>query len=179
MKEFVTNVIISLVLPIEQAGSGPGDGGERGAQVVSSGPTASANRSTSDRSLFLLPDGRAGVYVVRRDNVATTRSGYVRWYGVSNYFEVQVSEKSYVTFRNEALRDEQGQRTGFATWYSTHTLGWVYKPNNVVILRPEIKYSHAYSANAYDQPESLITGSRGPGTRNNQFEVTFDIIFRF
>jgi hypothetical protein len=114
-----------------------------------------------------------------RDNQPMTRSGYVRWYGVSNYFEVMLSKKSYLTFRNEALRDEQGQRTGFATWYSTHTLGVVHKPNPWLILRPELKFSHSYSANAYNQPDTYITGSHGPGTRQNQFEATFDLIVRF
>jgi hypothetical protein len=114
-----------------------------------------------------------------KDNLPRTRSGYVRWYGVSNYFEVQISKKSYVTFRNEGLRDEQGQRTGFATWYSTHTLGLVHKPYPWLILRPEVKFSHSYNANAYNQPDTLLTGSQGPGTRQHQVEATFDFIFRF
>ena len=54
----------------------------------------------------------------------------MQWYGVSNYFITALDKKTYLAFRNEAVRDEEGQRTGFATWYSTHTLGLIHKPNN-------------------------------------------------
>ena len=114
-----------------------------------------------------------------KNNEAFTQSGYMRWYGVSNYFEVELNKKTYLTIRNEGVNDEQGQRTGFKTWYSSHTLGLVHKPKDWLILRPELKYSHSYSGNAYNQPDSFITGSRGPGTRSSQFEATFDVIFRF
>ena len=113
------------------------------------------------------------------NNQAINHNGYVRWYGVSNYFEIALSKKTYLTIRNEGVNDEEGQRTGFQTWYSTHTLGIVHKPTSWLILRPELKYSHSYNANAYNQPDSFLTGSRGPGTRNSQIELTLDAIFRF
>ena len=39
----------------------------------------------------------------------------------------QVSKRDYFTVRNEWWRDERGERSGFASTYSSHTVGWSHQ----------------------------------------------------
>ena len=89
--------------------------------------------------------------------------------GVVNYFQVKLSDKDYVTIRNDALADLKGQRTGFKTVYSSHTLGWSHWLSNELIVRPEIRYDHSWSHVApYDN-----------GTSKDQFVFLTDVIIKF
>lgn len=94
--------------------------------------------------------------------------GYADWYGVSNYLVRALSGKAYLSFRNEVWNDATGQRTGFNTLYTTHTLGLIYKPLEWLYFRPEIKYSHSYNRAAYDE-----------GRRHSQWTATWDTVVRF
>ena len=71
-------------------------------------------------------------------------------YGVVNYTMIQVSQRDYVTLRNEWWRDETGFRSGFAGHYSSHTLGWSHQFNDVVMIRPEVGYYRNYDRGAFD-----------------------------
>ena len=95
------------------------------------------------------------------------RSGAV---GFVNYFQVLVSGKDYLSLRNDYLNDLQGQRTGFETPYSSHTLGWVHYFNDIFYIRPEIRYEQAYRQGVmpYDN-----------GLKRSQTSVSMDYIFRF
>jgi hypothetical protein len=90
--------------------------------------------------------------------------------GVVNYTELQLGRWDYLTFRNEFFDDFQGQRTGFATKYSTHTLGWCHylgqRPD--IQFRPEISYDRSYDVPAFDA-----------GRRQNQFLLAADVLIRF
>ena len=90
--------------------------------------------------------------------------------GAVNYFEVGLSKKDYVTVRNDLLVDPQGNRTSFATAYSSHTIGLVHHFSDLVRLRPELRYERAYAAGAtpYDN-----------GLRKDQFTAAMDVIIRF
>lgn len=89
--------------------------------------------------------------------------------GAVNYFMVALSKKDYTTIRNDYLHDMQGQRTGFKTVYSSHTLGWAHWFSNELLMRPELRYDHSWShATPYDL-----------GTRRDQFTAATDLIFRF
>jgi len=50
--------------------------------------------------------------------------GLSQAYGFVNFFQIMLSHKDYISIRNGALDDANGNRTGFATWYSDHTIGW-------------------------------------------------------
>ncbi len=89
-------------------------------------------------------------------------------YGLVNYTAFQVSKQDYITVRNEWWDDQQGERSGFATAYSSHTIGISHNFNNYLQVRPEIGYYHSYNAPAFDN-----------GTRNNELEFLFDVTYRF
>ena len=48
------------------------------------------------------------------------------------------------------MHDVMGQRTGFKTAYTTHTISWNHWIGSTVLLRPELRYDVAYDAPAYD-----------------------------
>jgi hypothetical protein len=89
-------------------------------------------------------------------------------YGVLNYTMFQVSGRDYFTIRNEWWRDEQGERSGFATNYSSHTIGLSHQFNDRLMVRPEIGYYHSYDVPAFDL-----------GTKHNLLMYGFDLTVRF
>lgn len=90
--------------------------------------------------------------------------------GLVNYFQILLSTKNYLSIRNDFLNDPQGNRTGFVTAYSSHTIGFVHHFNNMITVRPEVRYETAYSKNVtpYDN-----------GTKKDQYTAAADIIIRF
>jgi hypothetical protein len=75
-------------------------------------------------------------------------------YGVLNYTMFQLSKRDYFTLRNEWWRDQRGERSGFATNYSSHTIGISHQFNDRVMIRPEIGYYHSYDVPAFDLGKS-------------------------
>ncbi len=90
--------------------------------------------------------------------------------GLVNYFEVFLSGKNYLSIRNEFLNDPQGNRTGFSTAYSGHTIGICHKFNDLMSIRPEIQYDRAYAdkVTPFDN-----------GTKKDQYTAAMDLIARF
>jgi hypothetical protein len=104
-------------------------------------------------------------------NPAICNTGVACWagsYAMSFYIMYQLSDRDYIGTRNEAYDDTRGQRTGFATWYTENTLGYVHWLSPSVEVRPEIRFDHSYAAAAYDN-----------GTRRNQFTLASDIVIKF
>lgn len=96
--------------------------------------------------------------------------GLSRATGVVNYFQIKLSNKDYISIRNDFLGDPQGNRTGYATSYSSHTIGYVYFITPLIRVRPEIRYERAYSTGItpYDN-----------GTKRDQYSAAMDLIVRF
>jgi hypothetical protein len=90
--------------------------------------------------------------------------------GFVNYFQAKLSKTDYLSVRNDFLDDPQAGRTGYATWYSSHTIGFVHYFNNYIRIRPEIRYERAYAdgVTPYDN-----------GTRKDQYTAAMDLIVRF
>lgn len=90
--------------------------------------------------------------------------------GVVNYFQIKMGPKDYISIRNDYLADPKGNRTGYATSYSSHTIGYVYYITPFIRIRPEVRFEHAYSGGVtpYDN-----------GTRKNQSTAAMDLIVRF
>jgi hypothetical protein len=93
---------------------------------------------------------------------------YAPEWAIVNYVVKEFSPKSYLTIRNEYFNDIKGQRTGFKTQYSEHLIGWGYWLGSTVLFRPELRFEHAYAAQAYNG-----------GTKNSQFVFASDVIFHF
>jgi len=96
--------------------------------------------------------------------------GTERAEGFVNYFQILVSPKDYFSIRNDFLNDPQGGRTGYATLYSSHTIGFVHYFNNYIRIRPELRYERAYADDVtpYDN-----------GTKKDQYTAAMDLIVRF
>jgi hypothetical protein len=94
--------------------------------------------------------------------------GYAPEWASLNYTMFRLGPGTFFTVRNEIFNDIVGQRTGYATIYSEHSVGLTYWPNKLITLRPEVRFDHSYAATAYDN-----------GTRHNQFMASFDVIVHF
>lgn len=90
--------------------------------------------------------------------------------GAVNYFQILTSSKNYISIRNDLLNDPQGQRTGFATLYTSHTIGFVQYLTKLIFIRPEIRYEKAYANGVLPYDD---------GTRKDQFTASVDLIVRF
>ena len=90
--------------------------------------------------------------------------------GALNYFQILLSTKNYLSIRNDFLDDPQGNRTGFATAYTSHTIGFIHHFNDLISIRPEIRYERAYATGItpYDN-----------GTKKDQYTAAMDLILRF
>ena len=90
--------------------------------------------------------------------------------GAVNYAQVQLGKLTYLSVRNDLLVDPQGNRTSYATAYSSHTIGIVHHFNDLVRIRPEIRYERAYAdgVTPYDN-----------GQKKDQYTVAMDVVVRF
>lgn len=71
-------------------------------------------------------------------------------FGVVNYLNIELDAKNMLSIRNEFYDDEKGQRTGYATRYSSHTIGLTHWVSQDLEIQPELRYEHSYDVNAYD-----------------------------
>jgi hypothetical protein len=104
------------------------------------------------------------------DGELTIVPGLSKSVGFTNYFQILLSPKSYISIRNGFLNDINGQRTGFATLYTDHTAGFIYYFSPLLYIRPEVRYERAYKDGV--TPYDL-------GTKRDQFSATMDLIARF
>ena len=89
-------------------------------------------------------------------------------YGVVNYVNIELDPANMLVVRNEWYKDEVGQRTGFATRFTSHTVGMTHWVSPDLELRPEIRYEHSYDLAAYDG-----------GRKRSQSTALFDAILHF
>src|SRR5271157_5037861 len=94
--------------------------------------------------------------------------GLSKTYGVLNYTPFQLSDRDYFVIRNEWWRDEEGERSGFPTNYSSHTVALSHQFNDVLMIRPEIGFYHSYDHPAFDL-----------GKKNSIIIYGFDLTLRF
>lgn len=87
---------------------------------------------------------------------------------VVNYVEDKIDSHNYVSIRNEFVDDIRGQRTGYATKYSEHLIGYGHWIGSTVLFRPELRLEHSYNRAAYNL-----------GTKKTQFIVAGDVTYHF
>jgi hypothetical protein len=71
-------------------------------------------------------------------------------YGIINYTLFRLSEKAFVTVRNEIWRDEDGERSAFPGTYTSHAIGLTHNFNEILQIRPEIGYYRNWNNPAFD-----------------------------
>jgi hypothetical protein len=89
-------------------------------------------------------------------------------YAVLNYSMLKLSKSTFLTFRNEWTKDENGTRYGFPGNYTSNTIGLTYNFNNVFQVRPEIGYYRNWNVPAFDN-----------GNRTDLWLYGFDVTYRF
>lgn len=89
-------------------------------------------------------------------------------WAIINYLQREFSKKNYISVRTDFLDDKKGQRTGFQTKFSEHTVMWGHWIGTTVLFRPELRFEHSYDTAAYDG-----------GRRNSQLTFGMDVIFKF
>ena len=80
----------------------------------------------------------------------TLLPGLSKAYGVLNYTVWGLSERDYLTLRNEWYDDVRGMRTGVAGNYTSHTVGISHQFNDVFMVRPEVGYYRNWNEPAFD-----------------------------
>ena len=90
--------------------------------------------------------------------------------GFVNFFQILLSSKNYLSIRNDFLNDPQGNRTGFVTAFSSHTIGFSHRLTDLMTIRPEIRYETAYAKGVtpFDN-----------GTKKDQYTAAMDLIVRY
>lgn len=66
------------------------------------------------------------------------------------------------------LVDFKGERSGFATTMSSWTVGVTHQFNELISVRPELRYEYAFSARPWDN-----------GLKKDQFMFATDALLRF
>jgi hypothetical protein len=102
--------------------------------------------------------------------------GMSQAFGAVNYTNIKITDKDYITFRPiDYLCDPRGVRTGFRATYSTWTVGWCHRFNNLLCIRPEIRYERALNTRGNEATATPYDN----GTRRSQFTIGMDLIQRF
>jgi hypothetical protein len=95
-------------------------------------------------------------------------AGTSRDYGVVNYTMFKLNKKDFLTVRNEWWRDEEGERTGFAGNYTSHSIGITHNLSPTFQVRPEIGYYRNWDQPAFDL-----------GTKQYLLQYGLDMTLRF
>lgn len=89
-------------------------------------------------------------------------------YGAVNFTMFKLSDKDFITLRNEIWRDADGERSSFAGTYSSHAIGWTHNFSEIWQFRPEIGYYRNWDNRAFDL-----------GKRKGMVLAGFDVTLRF
>ena len=89
-------------------------------------------------------------------------------YGGVNYTVFQTSPKDFLTVRNEIMRDEDGERYGFAGTYTSHAVGWSHNFTPLLQVRPEVGYYRNWDRPAFDL-----------GKKDDMWLAGLDVTLRF
>jgi hypothetical protein len=101
--------------------------------------------------------------------------GLSQAWGVVNYTNIKITDHDYITIRPiDFLGDPRGERTGFATTYASWTVGWCHRFNDLLCIRPEIRYERSLSSH-----DGIPVTPYDNGHRMYQFTVGADLIQRF
>jgi hypothetical protein len=94
--------------------------------------------------------------------------GLTLTFGVVNFTEIQISKRDYISIRNEWWKDTDGERTGVAGTYSSHTIGLSHNFTPEFQIRPEIGFYRNWTQPAFDN-----------GRLQNLLMGAFDVTLRF
>ncbi|MDR3613777.1 MAG: outer membrane beta-barrel protein [Candidatus Obscuribacterales bacterium] len=101
--------------------------------------------------------------------------GLSQAWGVVNYTNIKITDKDYISIRPvDFLGDPRGLRTGFQTTLSSWTVGWCHRFNDLLCIRPEIRYERSLNSH-----NGVPVTPYDDGKRMFQFTFGADLIQRF
>jgi hypothetical protein len=123
-----------------------------------------------------------------QDGWFPVHSGTIAEGGVVNYTEYRFAPNAFLSIRNEWWDDGGGARSGYASAYDENSIGIQYWPNKLIMLRPEVRFDHAFTRNGLETGEENPNGSGKPfhvagpfdnGTKQTQITFAMDITYHF
>jgi hypothetical protein len=101
--------------------------------------------------------------------------GLSQAWGVVNYTNIKITDKDYISIRPvDFLGDPRGLRTGFQTTLASWTVGWCHRFNDLLCIRPEIRYERSLNSH-----NGVPVTPYDDGKRMFQFTFGADLIQRF
>jgi hypothetical protein len=116
------------------------------------------------------------------DGQVPVHPGNTHEWATLNYTMFRLAPNLFFTVRNELFDDCDGQRTGYATLYDEHSLGFCWWPNSLITFRPELRYDHSCGTHGGQGGPTPGIDEAKPfddGARRQQFTAQFDVIYRF
>jgi Putative beta-barrel porin-2, OmpL-like. bbp2 len=96
-------------------------------------------------------------------------SGNTPAFGIVNYTEWKFAKRDFLSVRPiDYIVDFKGERSGFPTTMASWTVGVTHRFNDLISVRPEVRYEYAFSARPWDN-----------GTRKGQLMFAMDALMRF
>jgi hypothetical protein len=123
-----------------------------------------------------------------QDGFFPTKNGFCPVGGIVNYTMYRFAPNAFFTIRNEWWDDPTGYRSGYSSAYYEGSLGMQYWPNKLIMLRPEIRFEHAFEHNGLASASAGFNGNGAPanfagpydnGTKQSQVTLAMDITYHF
>ena len=89
-------------------------------------------------------------------------------YGVLNFTLFQLTEKNFLTLRNEWIKDEHGTRYGFPGNYTSNSVGLTHNFTPYLQIRPEFGFYRNHNTPAFDN-----------GRKKEMYMFGVDMTWRF
>jgi hypothetical protein len=127
-------------------------------------------------------------YVPFVDGFYPTKTGYVWVGGLLNYTCCRIAPNAFLTFRNEWWDDPDGYRSGYSSSYYEGSVGINWSPSKLIVIRPEVRFDHAFKHNALASSSAAFNTTGAPatfagaydnGTRQNQATFGIDLTYHF
>jgi hypothetical protein len=128
------------------------------------------------------------------DGFYPTTPGFVAVGGVVNYTMYRFAPNAFFTIRNEYWDDPDGYRSGYGSAYDENSVGIMYWPSKLIMMRPEIRFEHAFKKNGpisssspyvatgpanAEAPFGTATGPYDGGLKQSQLTLAIDITYHF
>jgi hypothetical protein len=105
--------------------------------------------------------------------------GFAGEWATLNYTMYRITPGLFFTVRNELFDDNDGQRTGYATLYSEHSVGLTWFPCSLITIRPELRYDRTYGTHGSGMDYVDEAKPFDNGTRRQQVTAQVDVIYHF
>jgi hypothetical protein len=113
------------------------------------------------------------------DGEIPVHPGYAAEYATLDYVMYRLGPNSFLTIRNELFNDLDGERTGYATLYTEHSIGLTWWPCKLITFRPEVRYDRSWGTHGSPTDIHEEAMPYDNGTRRQQITAQFDVIYDF